>query len=285
MAAVCRRRDRADTCSWNRRRCGDGDQKCAGREDEGQSLHSRLLCPVDRLCDRRGRRLPGGKAAQTTLGKARQSALSASSRCSLRVLRSRRGVRHPRSARGLEGRPRDRAGRPRSSGRCSRYCSCPRRDVPTERLVDELWGEQPPATAVKAVQVYVSQLRKTLGEGVIETRPAGYVLRLEHGALDLQRFEGLLADGRRAARRRCGRARPARSCARRSGSGAASRSPTSATRRSPANEIGRLDGLRLVALEQRLEADLATRPPRRGRARARGARARAPAARGASADC
>jgi DNA-binding SARP family transcriptional activator len=36
----------------------------------------------------------------------------------------------------------------------------------TERLVDALWGEKPPATAVKALQVYVSQLRKTLGEGV-----------------------------------------------------------------------------------------------------------------------
>ena len=46
----------------------------------------------------------------------------------------------------------------------------------TERLVDALWGEKPPATAVKALQVYVSQLRKTLGDGVIETRPLGYVV-------------------------------------------------------------------------------------------------------------
>ena len=35
--------------------------------------------------------------------------------------------------------------------------------VPTARIVDELWGERPPATAVKAVQVQVSQLRKLLG--------------------------------------------------------------------------------------------------------------------------
>ena len=74
--------------------------------------------------------------------------------------------------------------------------------VPTARLVDELWGERPPATAVKAVQVHVSQLRKTLGEGVLETRPTGYLLRVEPGALDLDRFEGLLERGRRAARRR-----------------------------------------------------------------------------------
>src|SRR5437867_8846538 len=60
--------------------------------------------------------------------------------------------------------------------------------VPATTLVDELWGEQPPATAVKAVQVYVSRLRKLLGDGVLETRPLGYVLRVEDGALDRQRF-------------------------------------------------------------------------------------------------
>jgi DNA-binding SARP family transcriptional activator len=43
----------------------------------------------------------------------------------------------------------------------------------TERLVDELWGENPPATATKTIQVYVSQLRKLLGEDAIETRPPG----------------------------------------------------------------------------------------------------------------
>src|SRR6478735_2986752 len=67
----------------------------------------------------------------------------------------------------------------------------------TERLVDALWGEKPPATSVKALQVYISQLRKVLGEGVVETRPLGYVLRVDEGALDLRRFEGLLAEGRR----------------------------------------------------------------------------------------
>ena len=35
--------------------------------------------------------------------------------------------------------------------------------VPTDRLVDELWGDRPPKTAVKTVQVYVSRLRKVLG--------------------------------------------------------------------------------------------------------------------------
>ena len=68
--------------------------------------------------------------------------------------------------------------------------------VPTARLVDELWGERPPATAVKAVQVHVSQLRKLLDEGALETRPTGYLLRVEPGALDLERFESLLERGR-----------------------------------------------------------------------------------------
>jgi DNA-binding SARP family transcriptional activator len=47
------------------------------------------------------------------------------------------------------------------------------------------------------LQVFLSQLRKVLGEGVIETRPLGYVLQVEEDVLDLQRFKRLLADGRR----------------------------------------------------------------------------------------
>jgi DNA-binding SARP family transcriptional activator len=46
--------------------------------------------------------------------------------------------------------------------------------VATERLIDELWGESPPATAVKSVQVYVSGLRKQLGDGRLVTRSPGY---------------------------------------------------------------------------------------------------------------
>ena len=39
--------------------------------------------------------------------------------------------------------------------------------VSVDRLVDELWGERPPDTATKPVQVYVSRLRKALGEGLL----------------------------------------------------------------------------------------------------------------------
>ena len=103
--------------------------------------------------------------------------------------------------------------------------------IATERLVDALWGERPPATAVKALQVYVSQLRKVLGEGVVETRPDGYVLRIDEGALDLQRFERLLAEGRRLLADGSRARRQARCSGRRSRSGAARRWPTSSTRR------------------------------------------------------
>src|SRR5215467_2015005 len=65
------------------------------------------------------------------------------------------------------------------------------RVVSRGRLIDELWVEDPPRTAVQSLQVYVSRLRKLLPEGVLQTRPPGYVLRVEPDALDLARFESL----------------------------------------------------------------------------------------------
>jgi DNA-binding SARP family transcriptional activator/tetratricopeptide (TPR) repeat protein len=63
--------------------------------------------------------------------------------------------------------------------------------VPTDRLIDDIWGAHPPATATKSVHVYISQLRRSLGADVIVTRAPGYELRLERGQLDLYRFERL----------------------------------------------------------------------------------------------
>jgi DNA-binding SARP family transcriptional activator len=71
------------------------------------------------------------------------------------------------------------------------------RIVPTERLIDELWGEEPPAQATKTLQVYVSQLRKALGPERLATRTPGYLLRVDDGELDLERFEELTAEARR----------------------------------------------------------------------------------------
>ena len=68
--------------------------------------------------------------------------------------------------------------------------------VATERLIDELWGDDPPAQATKTVQVYVSQLRKSLGADRLLTRPSGYLLRVDEGELDLEQFERLTAGAR-----------------------------------------------------------------------------------------
>jgi DNA-binding SARP family transcriptional activator len=66
------------------------------------------------------------------------------------------------------------------------------RPVSTDRLIDSIWPERPPATAQKSVQVYVSGLRKALGEGRILTRGRGYELVVEAGELDVDRFDRLV---------------------------------------------------------------------------------------------
>jgi DNA-binding SARP family transcriptional activator/tetratricopeptide (TPR) repeat protein len=70
--------------------------------------------------------------------------------------------------------------------------------VSGDRLAEELWGERPPATAVKTLQGYVSRLRKAVGEAALSTRGHGYVLTLRFGQLDLDQFEELAAEGRDA---------------------------------------------------------------------------------------
>jgi YVTN family beta-propeller protein len=70
--------------------------------------------------------------------------------------------------------------------------------VSVDRLIDDLWQEAPPATAGKIVQNYVSQLRRSLDEGVLVTRGHGYALRVEAGEVDVDRFRQLVEDGRRA---------------------------------------------------------------------------------------
>jgi len=70
------------------------------------------------------------------------------------------------------------------------------RVVSTERLIDELWGDDPPAQATKTLQVYVSQLRKTLGSERLGTQAPGYRVRVDEGELDLDRFEHLTQQAR-----------------------------------------------------------------------------------------
>ncbi len=68
--------------------------------------------------------------------------------------------------------------------------------VSVESLAEQLWAGEPPATATKAVRVYVGELRKALGADVIVTRGGGYAVPLEDHETDVERFERLAADGR-----------------------------------------------------------------------------------------
>jgi DNA-binding SARP family transcriptional activator len=63
--------------------------------------------------------------------------------------------------------------------------------VSTDRLVEELWGGEPPKAAVGSLQNLVSELRKTLAPELIVTRPPGYVLDLDRDSVDAHRFERL----------------------------------------------------------------------------------------------
>jgi DNA-binding SARP family transcriptional activator len=68
--------------------------------------------------------------------------------------------------------------------------------ISSERLVDELWGDRPPARAHKLVQGYVSGLRKLLGPARLVTRSPGYLARVEAGELDALEFDRLVAEAR-----------------------------------------------------------------------------------------
>jgi predicted ATPase/DNA-binding SARP family transcriptional activator len=74
------------------------------------------------------------------------------------------------------------------------------RVVSVERIIQGLWEEDPPASSVKVVQTYVSQLRRVLesdrddGWQVIVTRPSGYELAVAPDAVDAARFESAVQD-------------------------------------------------------------------------------------------
>ena len=127
--------------------------------------------------------------------------------------------------------------------------------VPTDRLIDELWGERPPQTAQKTVQVYISRLRKVLGEEVLLTRSPGYMFATESARLDIEQFESLIAEGRRALQQ----SDPETAAARLGEGLALWRGPALAdfTYESFAkSEIARLQESRLDAIEDRVDAEL-----------------------------
>ena len=127
--------------------------------------------------------------------------------------------------------------------------------VPTDRLVDELWGDEPPARATKTLQVYVSQLRKALGPDRLVTRPPGYELRVGEGELDIDRFEQLAA----AARERLAAGDAKAAVAGLREALALWRGPALGEFRSePFGDIAaaRLEDLRLGAVDDRIQAEL-----------------------------
>lgn len=76
--------------------------------------------------------------------------------------------------------------------------------VPTDRIIEMVWGDEAPRTAEHSVQIYISELRKTLSNGLssqlIDTRPPGYVINVPPDSVDTMRFERLVRDGLSAVR-------------------------------------------------------------------------------------
>jgi YVTN family beta-propeller protein len=132
--------------------------------------------------------------------------------------------------------------------------------VSRDVLIDELWGEQPPASAPHSVEAYVSRLRKTLhadraGEPILVTRPPGYMLRVDFEKLDLHRYERLLEEGRRALATHA----PDHALQKLSDALSLWRGPPLgdlAFEPFAQVEVERLEELRLAGLEERIEAEL-----------------------------
>jgi DNA-binding SARP family transcriptional activator/pimeloyl-ACP methyl ester carboxylesterase/class 3 adenylate cyclase len=121
------------------------------------------------------------------------------------------------------------------------------------RLIEALWGEKPPETAQTALHGHVSALRKRIGADRIRTRPPGYLLHASEDEVDLARFESLVAEGR---------ARPdpdERSDCLREALALWHGKPLAELRDQDfaEREIARLEELRLAAVEERVDTDLA----------------------------
>jgi predicted ATPase/DNA-binding SARP family transcriptional activator len=133
----------------------------------------------------------------------------------------------------------------------------PGRVVGVERLVDAIWGERLPAEPVNALQVVASRLRRALGpDQVVVSRPPGYLLALEPERVDAVRFERLTVEAHAAmatgqTERAAGLLRVALGLWR---GEALADFPGVAVARAAAV---RLEELRLAALEERIEAELA----------------------------
>jgi predicted ATPase/DNA-binding SARP family transcriptional activator len=124
--------------------------------------------------------------------------------------------------------------------------------VPKAALVDWIWGERPPADAANALQRLVSRLRKALPGGLVEGQTDGYRLTVEPDAVDAVRFERLASQARNDERRRVELLREALALwrgAAMQGVGLTDSAPLAAA-------VTRLEGLRLIAVEDRFAAEV-----------------------------
>jgi DNA-binding SARP family transcriptional activator len=131
--------------------------------------------------------------------------------------------------------------------------------ISVDRLIDDLWGESPPATAEHSIQVLVSRLRRALGDDgprLLVTRPPGYAIEPAADELDLTRFEFLVAEGRQQLA--AGQAERARTVLREA-LGLWRGKALADLQDEPFAQLAvpRLDELRLAAIEERIEADMA----------------------------
>jgi len=128
--------------------------------------------------------------------------------------------------------------------------------VSSDRLIEIVWGEAPPDSALSTLQKYVYRLRSAVGADRLVTRSPGYLLRIGDGESDASRFESLLADA--SAMAAAGQLSEARSAF----------DAALALWRGPAwqefaeldfarGEVARLDGLRAAAIDDRTEVALA----------------------------
>jgi YVTN family beta-propeller protein len=128
--------------------------------------------------------------------------------------------------------------------------------VARDRLVDEVWGDDPPPTVDNTLQVYVSRLRRLLGDGALVRERHGYALKVDTAQIDAPRFERLAHEGRAA----LDAGAPARAADHLREALSLWRGPALADlaqepfAMAPAH---RLEDLRLTTLEDRIEADLA----------------------------
>jgi DNA-binding SARP family transcriptional activator len=123
--------------------------------------------------------------------------------------------------------------------------------VSADRLIDEVWGPEPPKTAGASLQNYVSRLRKAIGADAVVSQPPGYVLRVDPERFDLARFERLTGEARGAvARERAEKLRAALALWRGPALDDLAFEPFAR------DEVGRLEEARLAALEDCIDAEL-----------------------------